>query len=85
MRDVVVEPYRKGFIPGYDALKAACMAEGALAVNISGSGPSVFALSDSIETAQRVGQAMKVHFDRLNIENDLYVSHVPTVGARVLD
>ena len=85
MRDVVVEPYRKGFIPGYDALKAACMAEGALAVNISGSGPSVFALSDSIETAQRVGQAMKVHFDRLNIENDLYVSHVPTVGARVLE
>ena len=28
---------------------------------------------------------MKVHFDRLNIENDLYVSHVPTVGARVLE
>ena len=83
MRDVVVEPYRKGFIPGYDDLKAACMATGALAVNISGSGPSVFALSDSLETAERVGKAMKAHFDALSIENDLYVSHVPTVGARV--
>lgn len=85
MRDVVVEPYRKGFIPGYDELKAACMAAGALAVNISGSGPSVFALSDSLETAERVGKAMKAHFDELNIENDLYVSHVPTVGARVVE
>ncbi len=84
MRDVVVEPYRKGFIPGYDELKAACMAAGALAVNISGSGPSVFALSDSLETAEQVGKAMKAHFDALNIENDLYVSHVPTVGARVV-
>lgn len=85
MRDVVVEPYRKGFIPGYDDLKAACMATGALAVNISGSGPSVFALSDSLETAERVGKAMKAHFDALSIENDLYVSHVPTVGARVVE
>lgn len=85
MRDVVVEPYRKGFIPGYDELKAACMAAGALAVNISGSGPSVFALSDSLETAERVGKAMKAHFDALNIENDLYVSHVPTAGARVVE
>ena len=85
MRDVVVEPYRKGFIPGYDDLKAACMATGALAVNISGSGPSVFALSDSLETAERVGKTMKAHFDALNIENDLYVSHVPTVGARVVE
>lgn len=85
MRDVVVEPYRKGFIPGYDELKAACMAAGALAVNISGSGPSVFALSDSLETAHRVGKTLKDHFDALDIENDLYVSHVPTVGARVVE
>lgn len=85
MRDVVVEPYRKGFIPGYDDLKAACMVAGALAVNISGSGPSVFALSDSLETAERVGKVMKTHFDALKIENDLYVSHVPTVGARVVE
>lgn len=85
MRDVVVEPYRKGFIPGYDELKAECMAAGALAVNISGSGPSVFALSDSLETAEQVGKAMKAHFGALGIENDLYVSHVPTVGARVVE
>ena len=85
MCDVVVEPYRKGFIPGFDALKESCLKAGALAVNISGSGPSVFALSDSLETARRVGEAMKAHFDALSIENDLYVSRVPSVGARVVD
>ena len=85
MRDVVAEPYRKGFIPGYDDLKSACLAAGALCVNISGSGPSVFALSDSIEKAQQVGKAMKKHFTALRIANDLYVSHIPSVGARVVE
>lgn len=85
MRDVVVEPYRKGFIPDFDRLKADCMAAGALAVNISGSGPSVFALSDSLGTAARVGEAMKAHFDARSIANDLYVSRVPSVGARVVE
>ena len=85
MRDVVAEPYRKGFIPGYDDLKSACLAAGALCVNISGSGPSVFALSDSIEKAQQVGKAMKRHFTALRIANDLYVSHIPSVGARVVE
>lgn len=85
MRDVVVEPYRKGFIPDFDRLKADCLAAGALAVNISGSGPSVFALSDSLETAARVGEAMRAHFDARSIANDLYVSRVPSVGARVVE
>ena len=38
MHDVVAEPYRKGFIPGYDALKEQVLAGGALAMNIAGSG-----------------------------------------------
>lgn len=38
MHDVVAEPYRKGFIPGYDVLKEGVLAEGALAMNIAGSG-----------------------------------------------
>lgn len=45
MHDVVAEPYRKGFIPGYDQLKEGVLAEGALAMNIAGSGPSIFALA----------------------------------------
>lgn len=53
MHDVVAEPYRKGFIPGYDQLKEGVLAEGALAMNIAGSGPSIFALAADEAVAQR--------------------------------
>lgn len=61
MHDVVAEPYRKGFIPGYDALKERVLAGGALAMNIAGSGPSVFALASSYEAAVRISEEMKRH------------------------
>ena len=54
MHDVVAEPYRKGFIPGYDVLKEGVLAEGALAMNIAGSGPSIFALAADEAVARRV-------------------------------
>lgn len=85
MVDVVVEPYRKRFIPSYDTLKENLMACGALAANISGSGPSVFAVCDSREKAEELSRVMKQHFDSLGIENDVYVSHVLPQGARTLE
>lgn len=82
MQDVVAEPYRKHFIPLYDELKMALSEGGALAVNISGSGPSVFALSDSMELAGKLGKIMDVHFKKLSIAADIYVSQVAREGAR---
>ena len=38
--DVIVEPARKHLIPGYDAVKSNALKSGALAVTISGAGPS---------------------------------------------
>ena len=61
------------------------MACGALAANISGSGPSVFAVCDSREKAEELSRVMKQHFDSLGIENDVYVSHVLPQGARTLE
>ena len=60
MRDAVAEPYRKGFIPGFDELRAKLLGAGALAMNISGSGPSVFALANRSDIAQRTdGQRLE--------------------------
>ena len=56
MCDVVVEPYRKRFIPQFDELREKVLAVGALAMNISGAGPSVFALSADMKVAERVGK-----------------------------
>lgn len=85
MQDVVAEPYRKHFIPLYDELKSVVMSAGALAVNISGSGPSVFALSASPEIAEATGKLMQQHFDNLGIDTDVYVSGVARSGARVIN
>lgn len=85
MVDVVVEPHRKCFIPSYDSLKEKLAEAGSLASNISGSGPSVFAVSDCEEKARVLARVMKEHFDALGVENDVYVSHVLPVGARTLE
>ena len=85
MRDVVAEPHRKRFIPGFDELRDAVMEAGALAMNISGAGPSVFALSSDMVTAARAGEIMKSHFAARGVASDIYVSKVSNRGARVLD
>lgn len=85
MCDVVVEPYRKQFIPGFDALREKVLAAGALAFNISGAGPSVFALSSDMDVAARVGEIMREHFATEGVGSDIYVCKVSNVGARVLN
>ena len=84
MVDVVAEPCRKRFIPGFDILKEKAMQAGALAVNISGSGPSVFAISSEQEVAERICEVMKDHFSFLDIDSNVYVANVGCKGVRAL-
>jgi len=83
MHDVVAEPYRKGFIPGYDRLKEEVLSEGALAMNIAGSGPSVFALAAEGSVSERVAERMKSHFAGLGIGCNIYAGRVSNRGARI--
>lgn len=85
MHDAVVEPYRKGFIPDYDELKASALAEGALALNIAGSGPSVFALASDYAVACRIAEGMKAHFAVRGIASNIYAGRVSNAGARVVE
>ena len=85
MVDSVIEPHRKQFIPGFDELRVNALSAGALSVNISGSGPSVFAVSPDIETASKVGEVMSRHFADMGIGSDLYVGTVSNEGCRVLN
>ena len=84
MRDAVAEPYRKGFIPGFDELRSKLLGAGALAMNISGSGPSVFALANRGDIAQRVGAIMERHFAQQGILSETYVVKVSNKGARLI-
>ena len=42
INDLIVEPSRKHLIPGYELVKPNALKEGALAVTISGAGPSMY-------------------------------------------
>ena len=84
MRDAIAEPYRKQFIPGFDALREKILQCGALAMNISGSGPSLFALAEKSEIAQKAEKIFKAHFDALGIGNEVYVVKVSNKGAKLL-
>ncbi len=83
MQDHVAEPYRKQFIPGFDELREKVLESGALAMNISGSGPSVFALCESRSAAERAGNVLDQHFTSLGIGCDVYVTKITNKGAKL--
>ena len=84
MKDAVAEPYRKKFIPGFDDLREKLLAAGALAMNIAGSGPSVFALADKYEIAHHAEAILKKHFDDLGIGYESFVVKVSNKGAKLV-
>ncbi|HAA22831.1 MAG TPA: homoserine kinase [Cytophagales bacterium] len=81
--DVVVEPTRALLIPLYGEMKAAAIAAGALGMSISGSGPSMFALTEGHTNAQYVRNAMAGVYDAVGIPFDIHVSEVNAEGCKV--
>ena len=85
LQDVIVEPIRSILIPGFYEAKQAALDCGALGSSISGSGPSIFALSTDKETAYKIGDAMKAVYDKINIDSEVYISKVSTEGRRIIE
>jgi homoserine kinase len=85
MHDYIVEPIRAILIPGYREVKAAALESGALGAGISGSGPSLFALSASEAVAEKAGERMRAIYRELDIQCDLYLSEINQEGPRILD
>ncbi len=84
MVDLVAEPNRKKLIPLFDDVKQSAISAGALGAGISGSGPSIFALSKNIETAKKVEKALDAFYKNSGIEYSTYVSHISKTGTRIL-
>lgn len=84
MHDYIVEPIRSILIPGYQEIKDIAMDLGALGAGISGSGPSIFALSTDIQTAKNIAKSMKKIYTRFDIDSETYVSQTNLVGPRIL-
>jgi homoserine kinase len=84
LHDIVAEPARFHLIPGFMDMKAAAIGAGALGCSISGSGPSVFALSTTKETAALVGASMAKVLDSLACPHTTFVSGISHTGARIV-
>lgn len=83
LKDVIAEPSRALLIPGFYELREAVMDLGALGSGISGSGPTIFILSQGRNTAIQAGEASKAVFEKIGLGVDIYVSEVNDRGAYV--
>lgn len=84
LHDEIVEPLRSILIPGFKEVKENSITSGALGAGISGSGPSIFALSKGKETAEKVAKTMTETYKTLNIDYDVHVSKINVNGCRTL-
>ena len=85
LTDVIVEPVRSVLIPCYDEVKNSAIETGALGCSISGSGPSIFALSKGNQIAKEVALAFESVYTKAGINYKIYVSRVSNKGARLIN
>lgn len=84
MEDAIVEPVRKSLIPAFDEIKSSSLVAGAMGGGISGSGPSMFMLSENEAIAKQVEAAMHGVYSRTGIEFNTYVSPISPAGVRIV-
>ena len=82
LEDVVIEPQRRLLIPGFQSVKAAALAHGALGCSISGAGPTVFAWCEH-ERASEICDAMAAAFELHGLATDRWISPIDSPGAQV--
>lgn len=83
MDDAIIESARKHLIPGYYSVKQNAISAGALAVTISGAGPSMIAFLKTNKNAKMVAAAMAKGFKETGVESRTFVCRA-SKGARLL-
>ncbi|MCG9695970.1 homoserine kinase [Shewanella sp. Isolate11] len=84
LKDVLAEPYRASEIPGYEQARSGLAELGMLTTGISGSGPTLFSVTDSLATAE----AAQAWLDKNYVEAGIGFSHIcqiDTQGTRRVD
>ena len=84
MNDGVIEPIRSTLIPGFDAIQDNALKLGAFGCSISGSGPTIFAITDSTDIAKHIGASSKEYYNSLNLECDIYRPSINYSGPIVV-
>jgi homoserine kinase len=85
VEDAIAEPVRSNMIPGFAEVKAAALSAGASGCSISGSGPSMFAVTTNARSGHLIARAMERAFKTAaGLSCESYVSRINEAGARIL-
>lgn len=82
--DLIAEPHRSQLLPGFEEAQKALGDLGALAVGISGSGPTIFAILDDYVAANAVEAWMASNY-RVNDRGFVHICRADLGGARSID
>jgi len=80
--DVIFEPARTKLIPGLADIKLAAVKAGADGCTISGSGPAIFAISNSHQRAKKIKYEMEKEFINHGVECTGFITTPSKVGSR---
>lgn len=83
MKDVIAEQHRKVMLPEFDNARAFSEQNQALSFGISGSGPTVFAVTQSIESAHAIEQWLNQHYLQ-NEDGFTHICKIDIAGTRVI-
>lgn len=83
MQDVIAEQHRKVLLPRFDDARQASENFGALAFGISGSGPTVFAVSNDLDKAQDIKRWLEQEYIQ-NEDGFCHICQLSEAGTRVL-
>jgi homoserine kinase len=81
LQDHLVEEQRAHLLPGFYKAKSAAMATGALGCGISGSGPTIFVISNNENVANAGAEAIEKVYSDNGIESSAVVSEVNHAGT----
>lgn len=84
LEDVLIEPVRSILIPGFHEVKQKCKEAGALGGGISGSGPSIFMMSEEEATAKKIEEIMQNIYETIGVEYKTYVTGINPEGVKIM-
>jgi homoserine kinase len=82
LEDPFAVPLRKALIPNFDKARKVALESGALRLSISGSGPTLFAVSERLDIAQLVSERVSQVYFEMGVSS--HVCSVGQKGARVV-
>ncbi|XBC38350.1 MAG: homoserine kinase [Buchnera aphidicola (Floraphis choui)] len=81
MNDVIAEPYRIKLLPNFLKTKKEIKKLGAIGCGISGSGPTIFAISDNLKTAKNIKKWLNDNYLQTK-QGFVHICKLDAIGTR---